>query len=47
VVFALAASPWLRNEQRGGKRLAIATSELMHGDVRVAVLTGSTALMPP
>jgi uncharacterized protein (TIGR00369 family) len=104
VVFALAASPWLRNEwgtvyggmltllaksaaaaavqttapagtgftaldikinflrpvpadgqdivatgtvQHRGKRLAIATSELMHGDVRVAVLTGSTALMPP
>jgi uncharacterized protein (TIGR00369 family) len=33
--------------QHRGKRLAIATSELMHGDVRVAVLTGSTALMPP
>jgi uncharacterized protein (TIGR00369 family) len=30
-----------------GKRLAIATSELTHGDLRVAVLTGSTALTPP
>jgi uncharacterized protein (TIGR00369 family) len=27
-----------------GKRLGIATSEVMHGDVRVAVLTGTTAL---
>ena len=29
-----------------GKRLAIATAEVMHGDVRVAVLTGTTALTP-
>jgi Thioesterase superfamily len=27
-----------------GKRLAIATAEVIHGDVRVAVLTGTTAL---
>ena len=30
-----------------GKRLAIATADVMHGDVRVAVLTGTTALTPP
>jgi uncharacterized protein (TIGR00369 family) len=30
-----------------GKRLAIATAEVMHGDDRVAVLTGTTALTPP
>ena len=30
-----------------GTRLAIATAELMHGDDRVAVLTGTTALTPP
>ena len=30
-----------------GKRLAIATAEVMHGDERVAVLTGTTALAPP
>jgi uncharacterized protein (TIGR00369 family) len=29
-----------------GKRLAIATAEVMHGDVLVAVLTGTTALTP-
>ena len=29
-----------------GKRLAIATADVMHGDVRVAVLTGTTALTP-
>ena len=30
-----------------GKRLAIATAEVMHGEDRVAVLTGTTALTPP
>ena len=30
-----------------GKRLAIATADVMHGDDRVAVLTGTTALTPP
>jgi uncharacterized protein (TIGR00369 family) len=30
-----------------GKRLAIATAEVLHGDHRVAVLTGTTALTPP
>ncbi len=30
-----------------GKRLAIATAEVIHGDTRVAVLTGTTALTPP
>ena len=30
-----------------GKRLAIATAEIVHGDERVAVLTGTTALTPP
>ena len=30
-----------------GKRLAIATAEVTHGDHRVAVLTGTTALTPP
>jgi uncharacterized protein (TIGR00369 family) len=30
-----------------GKRLAIATADVMHGDVRVAVLTGTTALTSP
>jgi uncharacterized protein (TIGR00369 family) len=30
-----------------GKRLAIATAEVRHGDVQVAVLTGTTALTPP
>jgi uncharacterized protein (TIGR00369 family) len=29
-----------------GKRLAISTAEVMHGDVRVAILTGTTALTP-
>jgi acyl-coenzyme A thioesterase PaaI-like protein len=29
-----------------GKRLAISTAEVMHGDVRVAVLTWTTALTP-
>lgn len=31
----------------GGKRLALAEVDVMHGDVRVAVLTGTTALKPP
>jgi uncharacterized protein (TIGR00369 family) len=30
-----------------GTRLAIATAEVFHGDHRVAVLTGTTALTPP
>jgi uncharacterized protein (TIGR00369 family) len=30
-----------------GKRLAIATAEVMQGDDRVAILTGTTALTPP
>ena len=30
-----------------GKRLAIATAEVLHGNHRVAVLTGTTALRPP
>jgi hypothetical protein len=30
-----------------GKRMAIATAEVMNGDVRVAILTGTTALTPP
>jgi uncharacterized protein (TIGR00369 family) len=30
-----------------GKRLAIATTEVLHGDERVAILTGTTALTPP
>ena len=30
-----------------GKRLAIGGADVMHGDVRVAVLTGTTALTPP
>jgi uncharacterized protein (TIGR00369 family) len=30
-----------------GKRLAIATAEVLHGEDRVAVLTGTTALIPP
>jgi uncharacterized protein (TIGR00369 family) len=30
-----------------GKRLAIATAEVLHGEDRVAVLTGTTALTPP
>ena len=29
-----------------GKRLAIGGADVMHGDVRVAVLTGTTALTP-
>jgi uncharacterized protein (TIGR00369 family) len=29
-----------------GKRLAISTAEVMHGEVRVAILTGTTALAP-
>jgi hypothetical protein len=35
-----------RHSAAPGKRLAIATAEVMHGDVRVAVLTGTTALTP-
>jgi uncharacterized protein (TIGR00369 family) len=31
----------------GGRRLAIATADVMRGDVRVCVLTGTTALTPP
>jgi acyl-coenzyme A thioesterase PaaI-like protein len=30
-----------------GKRLAIATAEVVRGSERVAVLTGTTALTPP
>jgi uncharacterized protein (TIGR00369 family) len=30
-----------------GRRLAIATADIMHGQERVAVATGSTALTPP
>jgi uncharacterized protein (TIGR00369 family) len=30
-----------------GKRLAIANADVMHGGVRVAALTGTTALTPP
>jgi uncharacterized protein (TIGR00369 family) len=30
-----------------GKRLVIAAADVMHGDVRVAILTGTTEVAPP
>jgi uncharacterized protein (TIGR00369 family) len=30
-----------------GKRLVIATADVTHGDVRVAILTGTTGVVPP